>query len=230
VTPPDAVVEAAVRSRCEVVAYTYTEPTIFFETAEAVGLRARARGLMNIFVTNGYLTREAVARAVPFLDAANVDLKGFDDARYRKVCGATLRGVLEGIDSLIAAGIWVEITTLVVPGLNDSEHELNAMAWHIAGWGRHIPWHLSRFHPDYKMAGPGPTPLETLERAWRAGRNAGLDFVYLGNTPGHASENTTCPTCGTMVIGRDGFRLAALTLRGGKCPSCGERIAGIWAR
>lgn len=230
VTPPDAVVEAAVRSRCAVVAYTYTEPTIFFETAEAVGLRARARGLMNIFVTNGYLTREAVARAVSFLDAANVDLKGFDDAKYRKVCGATLRGVLDGIDSLLAAGIWVEITTLVVPGLNDSARELNAMARHIAGLGRHIPWHLSRFHPDYKMTASERTPMKTLENAWRAGRDAGLDFVYLGNTPGHTLESTTCPTCGTMVVGRDGFELTALTLREGKCPSCGELIAGLWAR
>ena len=230
VTPPEAVVEAAIRSRCEVVAFTYTEPTIFFETAEAVGLLARDRGLKNIFVTNGYLTPEAVARSVSFLDAANVDLKGFDDAKYRKVCGATLRGVLEGIESLLAAGIWVEITTLVVPGLNDSDQELKAMAKHIAGLGRHIPWHLSRFHPDYKMAGPGPTPLATLERAWRAGRDAGVDFIYLGNTPGHASESTTCPTCGTMVIGRDGFQLTALNLREGRCPSCGEFIAGLWAR
>jgi pyruvate formate lyase activating enzyme len=230
IKPPDAVVEAAMRSRCEVVAYTYTEPTIFFETAEAVGLKARTRGLKNIFVTNGYLTREAVGRAVSFLDAANVDLKGFDDAKYRKVCGASLRGVLDGISFLLAAGIWVEITTLIVPGLNDSDRELNAMARHIAGLGRHIPWHLSRYHPDYKMAGPHPTPLATLERAWRAGRGAGLDFIYLGNTPGHASESTACPTCGTMVIGRDGFRLTALALREGKCPSCGEGIAGLWSR
>jgi len=230
VTPPAAVVESAIRSGCDVVAYTYTEPTIFFETAEAVGLLARDRGLKNIFVTNGYLTQEAVARAVSFLDAANVDLKGFDDAKYRKVCGATLRGVLDGIDSLLAAGIWVEITTLVVPGLNDSDQELNAIARHIAGLGRHVPWHLSRFHPDFRMTGPGPTPLSTLERAWSAGREAGLDFVYLGNMPGHASESTTCPTCGTMVISRAGFQLTALNLREGRCPSCGERIAGLWSR
>jgi len=218
VTPPEAVVEAAIRSGCEVVAYTYTEPTIFFETAEAVGLLARERGLKNAFVTNGYLTAEAVARAASFLDAANVDLKGFDDARYRKVCGASLRGVLEGLEALLAAGIWVEVTTLVVPGLNDSEEELAAMARHIAGLGRHIPWHLSRFHPDYKMAGPQPTPMASLERAWNAGRAAGLDYVYLGNVRGHGSENTACPTCGTMVIGRDGFTLTALRLREGMCP------------
>lgn len=230
VTEPQAVVDAAIRTRCALVAYTYTEPTIFFETAEAIGILARERGLKNAFVTNGYLTAEAVTRATSFLDAANVDLKGFDDARYRKVCGAALKGVLEGIESLLAAGIWVEITTLVVPGMNDSEEELTCMARYLAGLGRHIPWHLSRFHPDYKMSGTAPTPLGTLERAWTIARSAGLEFVYLGNVPGHGKESTACPTCGTMVVGREGFTLTAMNLKGGRCPSCGTTIAGLWAR
>lgn len=230
ITAPQAVVDAAIRTRCALVAYTYTEPTIFFETAEAVGILARARGLKNAFVTNGYLTAEAVARASSFLDAANVDLKGFDDARYRKVCGATLKGVLEGIEALLAAGIWVEVTTLVVPGINDSEEELASMARYLAGLGRHIPWHLSRFHPDYKMSGTAPTPLGTLERAWAIARSAGLEFVYLGNVPGQGKESTACPTCGTMVVSREGFALTAMNLKGGRCPSCGTTIAGLWAR
>jgi len=225
---PRAVVDAAIRARCDLVAYTYTEPTIFFETAEAVGILARERGLKNAFVTNGYMTAEAVARASSFLDAANVDLKGGDDAVYRRVCGASLKGVLEGIEALLDAGVWVEITTLVVPGLNDSEAELASMARTIARLGRHIPWHLSRFHPDYKMRDPAPTPLGTLERAWAIGRAAGLDFVYLGNVPGHDMESTACPTCGTIVASREGFTLTAMNLREGRCPSCGTRIAGIW--
>lgn len=229
VTEPQTVVDAAVQARCALMAYTYTEPTIFFETAEAVGILARERGLKNVFVTNGYLTEEAVARASSFLDAANVDLKGFNDASYRKFCGASLKGVLGGIEALLSAGVWVEITTLVVPGLNDSEGELTSMARYLAGLGRHIPWHLSRFHPEYKMRDPAPTPLETLERAWAIGRAAGLDFVYVGNVPGHGTENTACPTCGTIVASREGFVLKALNLRGELCPSCGKRIAGLWA-
>lgn len=227
-TPPQAVVEAAERRDCATVAYTYTEPTIFFETAESVGLLARARGLKNVFVTNGYLTPEAVERAASFLDGANVDLKGFDEGRYRKVCGATLKGVLEGIEALLAAGVWLEITTLVVPGVNDSAEELGAIARHIAGLGAHIPWHISRYHPDYEMLDVGATPLGSLQRAYDLGREAGLKFVYVGNVQGHEAESTACPDCGTMVIVREGFSLAALRLRGGCCPSCGAEVPGVW--
>ncbi len=228
VTAPEAVVEAARRSRCEIVAYTYTEPTIFFETAEAVGRLAREAGMKNVFVTNGYLTREAVERARFFLDAANVDLKGFDDKRYRKTCGATLRGVLQGIESLLAAGVWIEITTLVVPHVNDSREELLSIARFIAGLDPNIPWHVSRFHPDYKMRDQAATPPSTMELAMECGREAGLRFVYAGNVPGHASESTRCPKCETMLIGREGFTLTAMRMRDGHCPSCGMDIAGVW--
>ncbi len=229
ITPPEDVVATAIRMGCKIVAYTYTEPTIFFETAEAVGLLARQAGLKNVFVTNGYLTPEAVDRARPFLDAVNVDLKGFDDLRYRRTCGATLRGVLEGIDALLAAGMWVEITTLVVPGVNDSQEELEAVARHIAGLSPDIPWHVSRYHPDYQMRGGGPTPLASLERARSAGKAAGLRYVYLGNVAGHTSESTACPKCATIVLGRSGFALVANRLREGRCPACGWNIAGVWA-
>ena len=229
VTPPEDVVATAIRMRCSIVAYTYTEPTIFFETAEAVGLLARQAGLQNVFVTNGYLTPEAVDRARAFLDAANVDLKGFDDRRYRRTCGAALKGVLEGIDALLAAGVWVEITTLVVPGVNDSQDELEAIARHIAGRSPDIPWHVSRYHPDYRMTAGAPTSLASLERARSAGKAAGLRYVYLGNVSGHASESTTCPNCATMVLSRAGFALAANCLREGRCPACGWNIAGVWA-
>jgi pyruvate formate lyase activating enzyme len=228
VTSPQAVVEAARRRGCSTIAYTYTEPTIFFETAEAVGSLARQGGLKNIFVTNGYMTPEAVQRARSFLDAANVDLKGFDDGRYRKICGATLKGVLSGIEALVEAGVWVEITTLVVPGVNDSEEELGAIARYVAGLGRHIPWHISRYHPDYEMLDVAATPLGSLQRAYDLGRAAGLKFVYVGNVPGHASESTACPECGTMLVSREGFSLSALRLREGSCPDCGAAVPGVW--
>lgn len=224
---PAAVVEAALATGCRTIAYTYTEPTIFFETAEEVGLLGRERGLKNLFVTNGYLTKEAADRARSFLDGANVDLKGFDDRRYRQVCGASLKGVLEGLEALLSASVWVEVTTLVVPGLNDSEGELRAIARHLRSLGAHIPWHVSRFHPDYRMEDRGPTPLSTLERAWEIGREEGLAFVYLGNVPGHRGENTYCPKCGTMVLERVGFALRRAA-PGGRCGRCGMEIAGVF--
>jgi pyruvate formate lyase activating enzyme len=226
VTEPEEVVGTALKGACASISYTYTEPTIFFETCEAVGRLARDRGLKNNFVTNGYLTREAALRAAAFLDAANVDLKGFDDSRYRTVCGATLKGVLDGLEALLDNGVWVEVTTLVVPELNDSEAELRAIARHIRGLGPDIPWHVSRFHPDYKMTGGKATPLSTLKRAYEVGREEGLKYVYTGNVPGDDSENTYCPDCAKMVVGRVGFRLTATNLRDGRCGSCGSRIAG----
>lgn len=226
VTGPEEIVATALKGGCASISYTYTEPTIFFETCEAVGLQAREKGLKNNFVTNGYLTPEAAKRATAFLDAANVDLKGFDDARYRTVCGATLKGVLEGLEALLANGVWIEVTTLVVPGLNDSETELRAIARHLKGLSPEIPWHLSRFHPDYKMTGGQPTPLSTLRMAHDLGKEAGLMFVYTGNVPGDDSENTYCPNCAKMVVGRAGFRLTALNLRDGHCAACGAQIAG----
>ncbi len=227
-TDPDLVVRAALQSGASSISYTYTEPTIFFETCEAVGVKARTEGLKNVFVSNGYLTPEAVQRSRAFLDGANVDLKGFDDGRYRRVCGATLKGVLAGIDAILDAGIWLEITTLVVPGVNDSDQELTAIARHIASLDPAIPWHLSRFHPDYEMDHGGPTPIETLIRAAETGRAEGLRFVYLGNVPGHDAENTYCPKCATMLLGRAGFRLTRRNLDVDRCPVCRTLVPGVF--
>jgi pyruvate formate lyase activating enzyme len=227
-TTPERVVEAARESGAASISYTYTEPTIFFETCEVVGLLARQAGMKNVFVSNGYMTPEAVERALPFLDGINVDLKGFDDGRYRRVCGATLSGVLTGIDALLKAGIWMEITTLVVPGVNDSDAELTAIARHIAGLKRSIPWHISRFHPDYRMDEGAPTSIETLVRAAQIGRAEGLEFVYLGNVPGHGTENTYCPKCATMIFERYGFRLTKRALDVNRCPNCRTPIPGVF--
>lgn len=228
IVPPEAVVEEALRQGCASIACTYTEPTIFFETAEDVGLLARERGLRTLFVTNGYLTREAVKRSRTFLDAANVDLKGFDDKRYRRVCGATLRGVLDGLEALKESGAWVEVTTLVVPGLNDSAEELSAIARHLASLDPNIPWHVSRFHPDFKRDDVGATPVSTLVRARETGLAAGLKHVYVGNLPGQGAENTSCPNCATILIERSGFSVVRNRIANGRCPECSVVVAGVW--
>ena len=224
---PAKVVGAALESGCRSISYTYTEPVVFFETAFETGVAARSKGLKNIFVTNGYITREAARDAKAFLDAANVDLKSFSEDTYRNVCGAKLKGVLEGMDNLLEAGVWVEITTLVIPGLNDSDRELKAIAGHIASRSREIPWHISRFHPDHRMLDRPTTPMDSLDRARRAGEEAGLVFIYTGNTPGKG-ENTICPKCGTMVIERLGFSVLSAALEGGRCKACGSGLPGFF--
>lgn len=225
---PEAVVRLAKEAGCATLAFTYTEPTIFFELAKAVGTLGRAAGLKNLFVTNGFLTPEAVEAAKEFLDAANVDLKCFREDTYRRVCGGTLKGVQAGLEALLEAGMWVEVTTLVVPGVNDGEAELRGIAQYLVGLSQDLPWHLSRFHPDYRRTEGVPTPVATLERAWELGREAGLRYVYLGNCQGHPSESTRCPTCDTIVAQRAGFRLPEVRLVQGACPSCSGRIAGRW--
>jgi len=175
---PKQIVEAALRSGCRSISYTYTEPTIFFEFARDTGVLAREAALRNIFVTNGFMTGEALNEARSFLDAANVDLKSFRDDYYRKVCKGRLDPVLRSIAKMREHQVWVEVTTLIVPGLNDSDEELKGIAGFLAGLDVNIPWHISRFHPKYKMEGAAATPMETLNRAFRIGREAGLRFVY----------------------------------------------------
>lgn len=224
---PSSVVEAALASGCLSVSYTYTEPVVFFETACETGILAREKGLKNIFVTNGYITKEAAAKAEKFLDAANVDLKSFSDRFYRTVCGAGLKGVLEGIDNLLEKGVWLEITTLVVPGLNDSDEELRSAAKFISGRSKDIPWHISRFHPDFRMLDRAATPEDSLERARAAGEGEGLRYIYIGNVQG-SREDTICPKCGTMLIGRLGFSVLSNRLDRGRCPGCGCTVPGYF--
>ena len=222
---PEAVVRAAQESGCRSVSYTYTEPTIFFEYAFETARLARQAGLLNNFVTNGYMTAEALDAIRPYLDAANVDLKAFRDETYRKTCGARLAPVLETIRRMRALDVWVEVTTLVVPGLNDGSAELGDLARFIASVDPDIPWHISRFHPDFEYTQAPPTPLETLRAAAEAGRREGLRAIYVGNVPG-ASEDTACRTCGTVLIRRRGFAVLANALVGSRCPRCGTALAG----
>jgi pyruvate formate lyase activating enzyme len=222
--PPDHVVAAALRTGCRSIAYTYSEPTIFFEYAYDVAQLAHKAGMKNVFVTNGYQTPETVALMKGVIDAANVDLKSFRDATYRKVCGARLQPVLDSITLMHQAGIWLEVTTLVVPGQNDSLAELRDIAHFIGGVSRDIPWHISRFHPDYKMMDVGPTPQGTLLRAVEIGKEEGLHYVYVGNLPGTGHEDTYCPSCGQAVIRRYGYSVRN-ELKGDCCARCGTKLA-----
>jgi pyruvate formate lyase activating enzyme len=223
--PPAAVVRAALDQGCRSISYTYTEPTVFFEYAFDTAKLAREAGLLNGFVTNGYMTSEALEAIAPWLDAANVDLKAFKDETYRKICGARLDPVLASIRLMRKLGIWVEVTTLVVPGLNDGADELEGIARFVASVGPDIPWHVSRFHPDYEYTHASPTPVASLRAAADAGRRAGLRHVYVGNLPGE-SEDTLCASCGLALVRRRGFAVVANTLRGSRCPSCGSPLAG----
>ena len=222
---PQAIVRAAVAEGCRSISYTYTEPTIFFEYAYDTARLAREAGLANNFVTNGYMTAEALEAIQPTLDAANVDLKAFRDETYKKTCGARLEPVLDTIRRMKTLGIWVEVTTLVVPGLNDSPGELEAIARFIASVDPDIPWHISRFHPDYEYTQAPATPVPTLRAAADAGRREGLRYIYVGNVPGE-SEDTRCRTCGTVLVRRQGFTVAANVLVNSRCPSCGTTLPG----
>jgi pyruvate formate lyase activating enzyme len=225
---PAGVVEAARASGCAAIAYTYTEPTIFMELALETGRLALQSGLRNLFVTNGYMTPEALALVAPVLHGANVDLKSFSDRYYRRVCGGTLPPVLETIVGMRERNIWVEVTTLLIPGRNDSDQELKAMAAWLAGVDLGMPWHVSAFFPTYKMTDAPPTPASALHRAAEIGRAAGLRYVYTGNVPGDAWENTPCPGCSSCLVRRRGFKLLENRVSGGRCPDCATAIAGVW--
>jgi pyruvate formate lyase activating enzyme len=224
---PREIVDAALKHRCSSISYTYTEPTIYFELAFETAQLAVEAGLKNVFVTNGYITPEALGVIAPYLHAANIDLKGFTDVFYKKVCGARLQPVLDTIRRYRESGIWIEITTLVIPGHNDTDQDLTGIARFIRSVGEDIPWHVSRFHPTYKLIDQPPTPLETLARAREIGFDAGLRYVYEGNIPGEG-EDTACWNCRKALIRRIGFRVQENLVRAGQCGFCGVEIDGVW--
>jgi pyruvate formate lyase activating enzyme len=225
--PPDRVVEQAGLHGAASIAYTYVEPTVFLEYALDTARLAHGAGLRNVFITDGYATPEAVELLAPVLDAANVDLKSFDDRFYRKLCGARLAPVLESIVAMRRAGIWLEITTLVIPGHNDDEGELRALTgWIVDHLGPETPWHVSRFFPAYRMSDVPVTPLTTLHRAAELGREAGLAHVYVGNAPELRLEDTICAGCGRRLIERRGYRVRSHLADDGTCPGCGRVLAG----
>ena len=224
---PEKIVEDALSHSCKSIAYTYTEPTIFFEYAYEIAKIATQKSLKNVFVTNGYTTREALTTIKPFLHAANVDLKSFSDETYKKLCGARLENVLDCIRSYKEMGIWIEITTLVIPEINDSESELRQIAEFIKSVGPEIPWHVSRFYPRYRLIEKPPTPVDTLRMAREIGLEVGLRYVYEGNVPGEGGENTYCYKCKKVIIKRYGYQIIENNIVDLKCPECNTTIDGI---
>lgn len=224
---PDEIVEEAIRTGCRSIAYTYTEPTIALEFYLKVMRRARAADLANVWVSNGYFSHDAADALLPWLDGINIDLKGISDEFYHHVVGGNVRPVLDSIERVHEEGVWVEVTTLVIAKLNDSNDELRWTAEAIAGISPSIPWHVSRFFPAFRMIQHAPTPVETLERARRIGLDVGLHYVYLGNVPGEGEE-THCPSCGAVVIRRRGYFVWENRLTDGTCPSCGAPVDGVW--
>jgi pyruvate formate lyase activating enzyme len=224
---PEAVVEAAVRNGCESISYTYTEPTIFFEFAYDCAKLAHQKGIRNVFVSNGYTGPEAAKAIAPFLDGNNIDLKGGDEF-YKKICGARLEPVKETIRLMKELGVWVEVTTLVIPDHNDSEKDLRDIAEFISSVDPSMPWHVTQFYPTYRILDKPRTPVKTLRRAREIGFEAGLKYVYEGNVSGEGGENTYCPDCKELLIRRFGFRISENTIKDGKCPKCGHDIKGVW--
>jgi len=226
---PEEVVQAALAAGSKSVSYTYVEPTVFYEMAYDCAALARKRGLRNVFVSNGYMTPEVTRHLAGVLDAINIDLKAFSEKFYKNVCKAKLQPVLDSISLMRELGVWVEVTTLIIPGLNDSPEELRRIACFLRGVDPSMPWHVTAFHPTYRMTDRPRTPAATLRQARTIGLEEGLRFVYEGNLPGKGTENTWCPSCGAEAVTRFGFRVLENRLAGDRCPQCGEAIPGVWA-
>jgi pyruvate formate lyase activating enzyme len=224
---PEQIVSGARQNRCRSIAYTYTEPTIFFEYSYDTARVAHDEGIANIYVTNGFMTEAMLETFDPHLDAANVDLKAFRDETYREYAGGRLQPVLDSLKKMKELDIWVEVTTLVIPEVNDDPEELREVASFISGeLGPETPWHISRFRPSYKMRDRPPTPRATLRQAQQIGEEEGLRYVYLGNLPGES--NTICHACGETVVRRSGYRIVAhLVDEAGRCMNCSTEVAGV---
>lgn len=226
----ERIVALALEHNCPVLTSTYNEPLITTEWAVEVFKLGKQSGLIGSYVSNGNATPEVIEYMRPWVDLCNVDLKSFRDATYRQL-GGVLQDTLDSIRMLHKLDFWIEVITLVVPGMNDSDEELTEIADFLVGVSPDIPWHVTAFRPTYKMTEPGRTPAETLFRAWEIGRRAGLKFVYAGNLPGKvgACENTHCPSCDAELVRRRGFYAEHVALDGSCCPSCGETVPGVWA-
>ena len=227
---PPQMVAIAKRSRVPAVSYTYNEPTVFYEYMYDIAVEARGAGLRNILHTNGGMSPEPMAKLLPHMDAATVDLKGFTSEYYRKICGAELEPVLATLEAIKADGTWLEVVNLVVPELNDAPEEIEAMcAWLVKHLGPDVPLHFSRFFPAHAMKDLAPTPIATLERCRGIATEAGLRYVSIGNVPGHEANSTFCPSCKTCIIERHHFTVSKMHMRDGACAKCGYEIPGVWS-
>jgi pyruvate formate lyase activating enzyme len=226
---PQDLVDEAVRSGCQSIAYTYSDPDIFFEYAQDTAVLAREQGLKNVLVTAGYINPIPQREFCQTMDAANVDLKGFTEAFYRDVCSARLQPVLDALVLYREQGVWLEVTHLIIPTLNDDLSLIRPMCeWLRDNLGEDVPVHFSRFQPRYQLKNLPPTPVEILEQARQIALETGLQYAYVGNIPGHSGESSYCPRCGRVVIGRIGYSITQMNLQDGCCQSCGQKIAGVW--
>jgi pyruvate formate lyase activating enzyme len=225
---PEDIVNAAESKGCQSISYTYVEPTIFYEFARDCSVLAHERGIKNVFVSNGYMTPEVTRDLAPLLDGINIDIKAFTDDFYRKVCKAHLQPVLDNVRLMHELGVWVEVTTLIIPGWNDSDEELREIARFIKSIDPGMPWHVTAFRPTYKMIDRDSTPVATLKKARKIGVEEGLLYVFEGNIPGHGGENTFCPSCKAEVLTRFGFSISDIQMKDGRCAGCGEAINGVW--
>lgn len=225
---PETLVADAINYNCKSISYTYTEPTVYFEYAYDTAKLAHEENIKNVFVTNGFMTKEALEMIEPYLDAVNVDLKSYSDKTYREKIDGRLKPVLDNIKLMKEMGIWVEVTTLIIPGLNDSDEELENIAMFLVGVGRDIPWHISAYFPRYKSNIP-PTDIASVHRAIEIGKSMGLRYVYGGNISGNKSENTYCYNCGEMLIRRFGFSVLGSKIKDSKCYNCEAEVDGVFS-
>ena len=226
---PWQIVEAALRASAPSICYTFTEPTVFYELAYDTAKLARQHGLRNVAVTNGFTCEEPLRCLADVLDAANVDLKFFTERNYRRFSRGHLQPVLDSIHLYHQLGVWVEVTTLIIPGVNDSDDELRQIAQFIYDVGSEIPWHVSQFFPMHKMRDLQRTPVHTLHRARQLGLEVGLQYVYEGNIAGEGIDSTYCPCCGCELIRRTGFHVRFNKIAAGRCPKCNTAIPGVWS-
>jgi pyruvate formate lyase activating enzyme len=225
---PAMIVSDAHANGCATISYTYTEPTIYYETAADTARLAVSKGIRNIFVSNGYMTEECLEDLHPHLHGANVDLKAFSDRFYKDQCGARLQPVLDTIETMKKLGIWLEVTTLLINGLNDSSEELHDLATFLVNIDPYIPWHISRFHPTYRLTHLKATNPNSIHKAKEIGMKAGLKYVYTGNLPGDEGEKTYCHACGELLIDRFGFSIQKNRIQNSHCPTCKAVIPGVW--
>lgn len=224
---PKEVVELTIRHGCASISFTYSEPILQFEFARDIAPIAAEKNIDIIFVTNGQASQQASLEMSQFLNGANVDLKAFSASSYKEVLGGHLRATTRTIENFFRNGVWIEVTTLVIPGFNDSDSELRQIAHYLSEISPNIPWHVSRFHPAYEWTDRPLTPVSTLQRAREIGIAEGLRYVYVGNLPGDAGEKTRCPECGKIVVDRRGYRVLQVDLNHGACRACAAEIAGV---
>lgn len=230
IATPERIVELAREYKADGIAYTYNEPAIFAEFTHDTAVLAKKKGLKNVYVSNGFESKEQFEYIKGYIDAINIDLKSFRNEFYMRICKSKIEPVLENIKCFYESGIKTEVTTLLIPNNNDSNEELKDIAEFIALVSKDIPWHISAFHPDYLMQDAEPTSLSSLERAYKIGKKAGLKYVYVGNVRDIERSRTCCPGCGELLVSRDYYigKVVGLDKKTGKCKKCGEVIYGVW--